>query len=285
MEKEKLNYLIEYYKMTPEQHKECLQRIRTAVFNGKTPVINPQMKIVIGQTGAGKSTLTNFLLQQEPNYVLVAGDNCKPFRHDAEEIFSLYPTESNALTRYDSHKHMLEIYEETIKNNFNAIIEKAPSTPKTNLKNFWNEYVIPENYKTEYDILAVSDLNSLLSTRERYENQILSGCKIPKLTEIARHDDSFIAVQSAVKNLTTENDVKIFIRGNDKDYTPIQVFPNLKFNNPQDCVKYYQNVDTEKTKNNYKLRCDRLRKLMIGRNALKHEFDELDEIYERCKNR
>lgn len=285
MEKEKLKYLIEFYKMTPEQHEECLQRIRKVVFNDKTPVINPRMKIIIGQTGAGKSTLTNYLLKQEPNYVLVAGDNCKPFRHDAEEIFSRYPTESNALTRYDSHKHMLEIYEETTKNNYNAIIEKAPSTPKTNLKNFWNEYIIPEHYNVERDILAVSDLNSLLSTRERYEQQILTGCRIPKLTEISRHDDSFIATQNSIQALSNNDEVKIFIRGTDNNCTPIQVFPHPKFKNPQDCVKYHQDVDTEKTKNNYHIRCDRLRKLMISRNALKHEFDELEEIYERCKNR
>jgi hypothetical protein len=180
---------------------------------------------------------------------------------------------------------MLEIYEETIDNGYNTIVEKAPSTPKTGMTNFWGEYVIPKNYNVEHDILAVSDLNSLLSTRERYEEQLLSGAKTPKLTEIIRHDDSFIATNMVIAELTASDKSLVFIRGDKITKTPLQVYPDKRFAALSECINYYRDIDTEQTLKEYPERCWILRKQMIERNAPKKQFDQLDEIYERCKSR
>jgi len=233
MDKDTLEKLCEKHKLTPEQHKECLQRIIETTFYGKTPVENPVLKIIMGQTGAGKNSLTELAMRTNPNAVLVAGDNCKPFRHDAEELARKYPTDFNAITRYDSHLHMFEVFEQVRNNNYNAIVEKAPSV---SFKNFWGGYTVPENYQIEYDLLAVSELNSVLSTRERYEQQIIFGAKSPKLTEIERHDDSFVALKQAIDELD-DNTINVYIRGNSNDRIPIQVYPNTQFQSAKECMK------------------------------------------------
>lgn len=277
MDKDNLEKLCELHKLTPEQHAECLQKIITTTFYGKTPVENPVLKVIMAQTGAGKNSLTELAMRKNPNAVLVAGDNCKPFRYDAVELAQKYPTDFNAKTRYDSHLHMFEVFEQVRNNNYNAIVEKAPSV---SFKNFWGGYTVPDHYRTEYDILAVSELNSVLSTRERYEQQILFGAKSPKLTEIERHDDSFVALQQAIDELD-DSTINVYIRGNCDNKIPLQVYPSQEFRTAKDCIHYYRELDTKKTLKEFSERYKLLRAQMLTRNAPKEQFEQLVRIYRR----
>ena len=50
--------MFDEYKLPEEQHDRILERLKLNVFSGKEPVSNPQIFILGGQPGAGKSVLT-----------------------------------------------------------------------------------------------------------------------------------------------------------------------------------------------------------------------------------
>lgn len=158
-------------------------------FYNKKRVENPQIKIVAAQTGSGKSNLTAKLLREDENYIFVDSDKYKHFRYEAERHCKwiprlLYPF----LIRTRWYDHADNIYEYAIANKYNIIKESAPSKNK-GLLNVDAEELLKNNYKISVYILAVGELNSLLSVHERYELQIIHGLKIAKLTSIGRHDE------------------------------------------------------------------------------------------------
>lgn len=59
--------------------------------------------------------------------------------------------------------------------------------------------LIQLGYEVEICVLGVSSLNSLISLHERYEELLEEGNIAAKLTNIARHDDSFVSLNTAVK--------------------------------------------------------------------------------------
>ncbi len=50
--------MTEDYKLPPEVHDAICEEIKKGLFDGKEPVSNPQIFILGGQPGAGKSVLT-----------------------------------------------------------------------------------------------------------------------------------------------------------------------------------------------------------------------------------
>ena len=51
------------YKLSDEKHNQVLTEIRDFVFEDKTPVAHPQVYILGGQPGAGKSVLTESVIK------------------------------------------------------------------------------------------------------------------------------------------------------------------------------------------------------------------------------
>ncbi|MBR1915291.1 MAG: zeta toxin family protein [Alphaproteobacteria bacterium] len=55
--------LFDDYKLSDEEHNQVLTEIRGFVFEDKTPVAHPQVYILGGQPGAGKSVLTESVIK------------------------------------------------------------------------------------------------------------------------------------------------------------------------------------------------------------------------------
>lgn len=270
--------------LTDEEYLKTFFYVMAITFYNKKSVVNPRIKIVAAQTGSGKSNLTAKLLREDENYIFVDSDKYKHFRYDAKKIAEEYQVLYAFLTGPDAYDHADNIYEYAIKNKYNIIKESAPSKDN-GLLNVDTEELIKNNYKISVYILAVGELNSLLSVHERYELQILHGLKTAKLTGIKRHDESYNALIPNVKEILNDKNlesINVFIRGNaSNNYNPTQIYPSEKFCDIIDAIQEARKKDNNMTKIEFKERYNLVHSQMEKRNAPKEQFEQLEEIYRR----
>ena len=269
------------YILSDDEHEKVLGRIVEDAFDGKRPVDHPHLKFILSQTGGGKSGLTASFLRKDDNYVIIDSDKYKSFRDDAEEIASKHPTKYGFMTWFDCYKHRDEVFAKALAEGYNILIEIAPSMPKGVFFDISN---LPEGYEVDFELLAVSPLNSLLSTRERFELQISQGLSTPKLTDIPRHEDSFEALSAILLNPAYSHaNKRIFIRAATVGDDPVCVYP-MADTTDQDAVSVlltYQGEDTLLTLGNFGSRHQLLRDQMDARQAPTEQYASLDEINAR----
>lgn len=274
MDKEELGKLKQHYKLLETENDRILQKLLEQSFVGRKPVEKPILKYVLAQTGAGKSTLIMHLLDCYSNFVFINSDDYRSLRSDAEEILSKYPLEYVALTNEDAHRQGDMLLEEAVRRNYNVLREKAPredflaSLPK-----------LPNYYKIEFDVLAVGDLNSLLSTRERYEKELALGIKTAKLSSLENHNKIYETVVKIVASKECEDiEIRIFVRGGTGE-TFIQVYPGGDFKTAFEALTYYRQLDNLGTIKTFETRFDNLKLQMKQRNASREQFEQLNEIF------
>ena len=258
--------------LSDEEYLRTFFFVMAITFYNKKRVENPQIKIVAAQTGSGKSNLTAKLLREDENYIFVDSDKYKHFRYDAKDIANEYQVLYPFLTGPDGYDHADNIY------------ESAPSKNK-GLLNVDAEELLKNNYKISVYILAVGELNSLLSVHERYELQIIHGLKTAKLTSIGRHDESYEALIPNVKEIIDDkriSRINVYIRGNlANEYNPTQIFPSERFCDIIEALKVVREEDNDNTKKEFKERYELVHKQMEARKAPKEQFEQLEEIYRR----
>lgn len=183
------------------------------VFDGKEKVQNPQASILMAQTGAGKTNLRTMILQQNPNTVTINSDQYKKFRPDEKIILAEDPTHFGALTGIDSYDHSSNITEFAKESGYNLLIECAPSMQQ-GMIGVDLETLKGADYDTQIHVMAVGNLVSALAIHLRYENELKKG--IPsgdvKLTDLKRHNESYLAVEKMVKELD-DGILSIYRRG------------------------------------------------------------------------
>lgn len=174
--------------------------IKNDIFKNKKPVKNPEIHIVVGQAGAGKSNLTKIILEKYSNIVLLNTDHYKKYNPLKNLIMDNHPLMFGYLTALDCFLHRDKLYEKAVSENYNILIEVSPST-KEKLFNIDLEELKDKGYKVVFHILATSIQNSLLSIFERYERELSSENKTAKLTDLSRAVDSYIAVENILQNI------------------------------------------------------------------------------------
>ena len=105
-----------------------LKKIEKDIFFNKKRVKNPNINIVIGQAGAGKSSVTNLIIKEEPNTIILDSDKFKNYSPLKEIILKNFPTYFGHLTGLDSYLVRDYIYKKAFKKHYNILIEVTPST-------------------------------------------------------------------------------------------------------------------------------------------------------------
>ena len=95
--------MTEDYKLPPEVHDAICEEIKKGLFDGKEPVSNPQIFILGGQPGAGKSVLTKRVYENfgSSNIVTINSDGFRTIHPQAPEIFALHDKDFAAYTDPD----------------------------------------------------------------------------------------------------------------------------------------------------------------------------------------
>ena len=95
--------MLDEYKLPQEVHDAICQEIKNSLFIGKEPVSNPQVFILGGQPGAGKSVLTKRVYENfgSSNIVTINSDEFRLNHPQAQEIFALHDKDFAAYTDPD----------------------------------------------------------------------------------------------------------------------------------------------------------------------------------------
>lgn len=279
-----LKDLMQEHLLSDEEYLKTFYYVMAITFLNKCPVENPQIAIVAAQTGSGKSNLTAKLLREDENYIFVDSDKYKHFRYDAQDIAKRYPVIYPHLTGPDGYDHAADIYEYAIDKKYNIIKESAPSANKK-LVGVDVEELKKKKYDISVHVLAVGELNSLLSVHERYELQIIHGLKTAKLTGVPRHDESYNALISKVQEAEDDENVSsvnIYMRGiKDEKFNPRKIYPSEEYKTTEDAIIGARKIDNDKTIKEFKDRYELVLSQMKKRNAPQAQYDQLEQIKNR----
>lgn len=258
--------------------------ILATFFDGKNPTKNPKLHLILGQTGSGKSNLTAKILRENENTVIIDSDKYKHYRPDAEMLAKKDPTLYGFLTGPDAYGHRDNVYDYAVDKKYNILIEIAPSM-KNGLFNINIDDLIEKGYTIDAHVLAVSKLNSALSVHERYEGQIEAELPTPKLTDLARHNESFEALNNCVKDLQNNKkmNMAVYKRAKKHFLMPELVFPKEgtnKYSCPYQALIEAQQLDYKNTIKEFKDRYSIILEQMEKRNAPREQYGQLEKIKE-----
>lgn len=84
MESEYLESLIEKYKLSEEEHRVILEKLKESIFSTKTPARHNSAMFVIGQPGCGKTTFIQNT--DSADYININSDDYRHFSKYSDEI-------------------------------------------------------------------------------------------------------------------------------------------------------------------------------------------------------
>lgn len=196
-----------------------LKKLRLEYFVGKAPSSNPELDLVIAQSGGGKSELKR-ILSADKNLILLNSDDFKRYHPLCELLLQNAPTHFGTLTGLDSYLLRDALFCEAIQGGFSVLTEITPL--HGDLLGINVADIQSKGYKVTAHVLAVSEVNSLLAIHERYEQALSLGAPCPKLTDFARAFDSVEATELALKRLACDGvEVRLYARrGNTVVHVP-----------------------------------------------------------------
>ena len=196
-----------------------LKIARREYFTGKTPLSNPELHLVIAQSGGGKSELRKMLFEGK-KMLSFNTDDFKCYHPLCDALLAAEPTLFGALTGLDSYLLCETLFSEAVQNGFSVLTEITPLPNDLLGVNIAD--IQGKGYKVIAHVLAVSEVNSLLAIHERYEQALIGDAPTPKLTDFARAIDSVEATQLALNKLIRDGvEVKLYARqGKSVVYVP-----------------------------------------------------------------
>lgn len=211
---------------------------------------------------------------------MIESELFKTFNPKQKEILKKYPTLYGHLTGLDSILHKEEIFKSAIEKKYNILMALATSAQNKDFSFYLNE-PLKSGYEIEINIIAVSNINSLLSIHERYEKQLNENYNSPKLSDLSRAINSFEATKPSLEYLINLPYIKINIwkRNTFNFRTPT---PPIFLTNDKNLVlETYQNAviqDEIKTISNADERIEKIYQSMKNRTAPKEQFEQFEKV-------
>ena len=281
---EDIKELMREHVLSDEEHIRVLNDIKEKSYEGKNPVEKPKFTIVLGQTGAGKSNLTACLTTNDDNMVIIDSDKYKAFRADSRDIQREHLAYYAYLTAPDAYQHRDEMLYDTMRDKYNILLECATSEKEGMFVNIDN--IRRMGYNIEIAVLGVSQINSLISVHERYENQIALNLASAKLTSIDRHDDSFTSLRKCIKDINEDEiNISVYRRGNGFLHVPEKIYESnseiKNFASAVEALDYVQLQDKKRTLRNFPQRYAIVQQQMLTRKAPQSQMHQLNQVLDR----
>lgn len=233
------------YRLSDEDYFITFLKIIKHLFSDKIPEkTNPEAKILISQTGSGKTNLRKLLLEENNNCIVIDSDLYKKFRPDAESIRREDPTHFGALTGIDCYDHANNFINLATSKGYNILIECAP-TRKEGIVGVNLEDLDEKGYRTHSHVLAVGDLVSALAIHYRYEIDLQMKLKGAKLTDLKRHDESYDSTISVIRRLNAPN-IRVYRRGKKEE----SQVPQIIKENEESTEEIVDSLNKERKKSN-----------------------------------
>ena len=248
---------------------------------------NPTAAILVSQTGAGKTNLRRMINPENSKYIVINPDLYKKYRFDADKIREMDQTHFGALTGIDSYDHADNIRSYAMEKGYNILIEVAPSMVQ-GLIGVNEKELEDHGYELHLHVMAVGDLVSAISIHTRYETSmfVFAGKEDTKLTDLNRHDDSYMAVERCIKGLPPEM-ISLYVRGESVGAKPIKVDTEGKTTSEiidtlrEERSKSNYNYVTGKGASSFTADYENIMNLMRMRKAPEEEYNQINTIYQR----
>ncbi|MBR3722135.1 MAG: zeta toxin family protein [Selenomonadaceae bacterium] len=206
---------------------ESKQKVLRYLGNKFTPVNNPQAYMIVGQPGAGKSTLASYFTNKhDKNIIFINGDDFRKYHPNYDEIYTVVGDNFIEFTKEFSGKMTETLINELSEQKYNLIIEGTLRTVEVPIA---TQTILKENnYNVTLACMLVRPEISYLSTIKRYELMKEINA-VPRKTPKHHHD---LVLKSIIKNLDT-----IYNKN---------IFDNIQIYNRNSEILYDYNTDKEK---------------------------------------
>lgn len=178
---------------------------------------NPTISYMVGQPGAGKTSLGRYILiqynERGESAVEVSSDKIATYHRDYSELLKLLPDECYTISRQFVKPAEPRIMEILIQNKLNILLEKSLSKGERDYENL--RYLKSKGYRVEINIMAVDRYESLLSCIERDINLLELGYDPRPIARI-NHDrmyDSFLYEIMEITRRGLCDTINVFARG------------------------------------------------------------------------
>lgn len=268
MESENLYSLIEKYKLSAEEHRVILEKLKEDIFSTKTPANHQSVMFVIGQPGCGKTTFIQ--ISDLSDYININSDEYRHFNKYFSEILNRYPTYYAKLTNFDAHLWGDELFSYGISNGYSVLREKAPVD--------YSLLEIIKELSGKYDlnicVVATGNLTSLLATRERYEKEVLKSSRA-KLSSIEAHNKCYDLLPNFISQCIQLGIKVSYAVPVNNEFRIISVG-----NNGLSVLNQIRQASNQEACTNFETRINNIKIAMRNRNAPQQQFEELSKIEE-----
>lgn len=194
--------MLDEYKLPQEVHDAICQEIKNSLFIGKEPVSNPQVFILGGQPGAGKSVLTKRVYENfgSSNIVTINSDEFRLNHPQAPEIFALHDKDFAVYTDPDVRAWGKSVFDAAIAGHYNIVFE---GTMRTTQICDTIKHLQTEGYKINILALAVPEIESQISIYARYQEQ-LDRYPLARFTSKFSHDAAYHGMLDTLQKIEDE---------------------------------------------------------------------------------
>ncbi|MBR1653492.1 MAG: zeta toxin family protein [Clostridia bacterium] len=260
---ESLENIKEKYVLSEKQFEEMYEKCKEISFHNCQKSSNPIAVFTGGQTGSGKGGIDVFSgreVQKNGEHMAVLDvDVYRATFPFTKEILKKYPTMYSDITAETTGKIVNKIINEAIKNNYNFVFEGT----LRNTQPFETLKAMPDYYKKFIRVMAVSNVESLLTAFERnYEQIKLTG--YGRFTNVETHNKTYNGVLNSIRTIESEKKddiiIEIFKRGQDM-VSPVKIYSSK--DNDEKCASEILVEERERDKElNKKERSQRLKTLL-----------------------
>lgn len=269
-----LEKIKEKYVLNNEQFQEMYEKCKKISFYNCEKSNNPVAVFTGGQTGSGKGGIDVFsgreVHKNGEHMAVLDVDVYRATFPYTKEILKKYPTMYSDITAEVTGKIVNKIINEAAENRFNFVFEGT----LRNTQPFETLKSMPNDYKKIIRVMAVSNIESLLTAFERnYEQIKLTG--YGRFTNVETHNKTYNGVLDSVKKIEKNNEnviIEIFKRGKDM-VSPIKIFSTSEKSNKlaSEVLSEQRNID----KNLYKEERAKRLKVLLETLSPKDEFEKI----------
>ena len=250
--KNQLEELLDTYGIqSDEQFEEYKSKAILALTVGKVPSNNKTLRIIGGQSGAGKSRLISLVKKQSKyDSVVVDFDELRSYHPSFDEVIEKYPEIAHRILHPDTEKVKNEVLNYLIEKGYSTIYEGALRDTQGFIqfaKNFSEN-----DYKIQMHVMAVPKLESYGSVLYRYALALMTDNQ-PRWVEKSYHDASYDGVIKTVTAFEEEgltNDFSVYVRSKNE---PQIIYPkaNQYFKDAISAINFGREMGRKKAVQDY----------------------------------
>lgn len=244
-----IKQLQEKYKLPDVEHKKIYQQIKENIINLQSSQ-NSVCNLIIGQSGAGKTTYSHMLHEKDPSLVEIDEDYICSFHPSSSFLFHNYPRDYYFILANDFVLWRERLIQDLIHNKYYFNFETSMKEPNNIFQTI--NSLQSHDYQFHINILAISYMESRLRILERFFSRF-------SLTGTGRIIDSFYqkkSIQNIKAGINSFSYPELLsLKFLDYQFAPHYVHPN------DNNLAIYESIINESNiylKNNFHERLDRI---------------------------